>query len=142
MGHVYADARVFARWSTKLRFLVDTGATYTIVAPLVARQIGATPLPRRFRVSLADGSVRNLKACTMGIETCGRTAPMTALLLPGGESLLGVETLEALGLRVNPRSRKLEPSRAQAALLVGARLHRPLRTLPRRHASRSHAAPA
>jgi len=136
MGHVYVDARVFARRSVTLRFLVDTGATYTIVAPSVAQQTGATPLPKRFRVSLADGTVRNLKACTMGIETCGRTAPMTALLLPGGEPLLGMETLEALGLRVNPTSRKLEPSRAQAALLVSVRLHGPLRVVSRRRAQR------
>ncbi len=132
MGHVYANARVFARRSVTLRFLVDTGATYTIVAPSVAQQVGATPLPKRFRVSLADGTVRNLKACTLGIQTCGRTAPMTALLLPGGDApLLGMETLEALGLRVNPTSRKLEPSRAHAALLVSVRL-RPLRRSRRR----------
>ncbi len=131
MGHVYTEARVFARRSVTLRFLVDTGATYTIVAPSVAQQIGTTPLPKRFRVSLADGTERNLKACTMGIETCGRTAPMTALLLAGSEALLGMETLEALGLRVNPSSRKLEPSRAQAALLVSARLTPPRRSRKR-----------
>jgi clan AA aspartic protease len=121
MGHVYADARIFVRRSAAVRFLVDTGATYTIVPPSITRRVGASPLPRKFRVSLADGSSRNLKACTMGIELQGRTAPMTALVLPGGGPLLGVETLEALGLRVNPTSRKLEPSRAQAALLVGVR---------------------
>jgi len=58
----------------------------------------------------------------MGIELCKRTGPMTALLLRGGTPLLGVETLEALGLRVNPSTRRLEPTRAQAALLVGVRL--------------------
>ena len=104
-----------------MRFLVDTGATYTIVPPSVTREVGAITLQRKFRVSLADGSVRNLKACTMGIELAGRTAPMTALVLTRGEPLLGVETLEALGLRVNPTARKLEPTRAQAALLMGAR---------------------
>ena len=121
MGHVYVDARVFARRRATATFLVDTGAT-TIVTPALARRVGAASLPVKFRVSLADGSKRSLKACTMGIEVCGRRGPMTALLLPGGEPLLGVETLEALGLRVNPSTRTLEPSRAQAALLVGVRL--------------------
>src|SRR5438876_8653970 len=79
MGHVYADARVFARRSVTTRFLVDTGATYTIVPPQLAREVGATVLPRRFRVALADGTERSLQACTMGVELCGRTAPMTAL---------------------------------------------------------------
>jgi predicted aspartyl protease len=121
VGHVYVDAEVFARRRTKVRFLVDTGATYTILPTTVARTAGATPLPTRFGVSLADGSRRNLRACTMGIEIAGRTAPMTAFLLPRGEPLLGVETLEALGLRVNPVSRRLEPTRARTALLVGVR---------------------
>jgi len=123
MGHVYVEARVFARSSARVRFLVDSGATYTIVPPSIARQVGATPLGKQFPVSLADGTKRNLKACTMGIVLQRRTAPMTALLLPGGEPLLGVETLEALGFSINPTSKKLEPTRAQAGLLVGVRLH-------------------
>jgi len=121
MGHVYADARVFARRSVTTRFLVATGATYTIVPPQLAREVGATVLPRRFRVALADGTERSLQACTMGVELCGRTAPMTALLSKAGEPLLGIETLEALGLRVNPERRTLEPTRGQAVLLVGIR---------------------
>jgi len=121
MGHVYVDARIFARRPATARFLVDTGATHTIVPPSLARRIGATTLPGDFAVTLADGTTRRLKACSVGIEVCDRTGPTTALLLPGGEPLLGVETLEALGLRVNPSARRLEPTRAQTALLVGVR---------------------
>jgi len=121
MGHVYVEARVFARRRALARFLVDTGATYSIVPPTLARKIGATSIPAKFDVSLADGSKRSLRACTMGIELLRRTAPMTALLLPGGEPLLGVEALEALGLRVNPSKHRLEPTRGQAALLVSVR---------------------
>lgn len=121
MGHVYVEARIFARRHATTRFLVDTGATHTIVPPSLVRQIGAATLPGRFAVTLADGTRRRLKACSMGIEVCDRTAPTIALVLPRGDPLLGVETLEALGLRVNPSSRRLEPTRAQAALLVGVR---------------------
>ena len=46
---------------------------------------------------------------------------MTVLLVPKGEPLLGVETLEALGLKIDPMSGKLEPSRAHAVLMVGVR---------------------
>ena len=49
----------------------------------------------------------------------GREGPTTALLLPGSDPLLGVETLEALGLTVNPRRRRLEPTRPHTALLYG-----------------------
>ena len=55
MGYVYADARVFARRSVQVRFLVDTGATYTILAPSVAQRIGAIPLSNRFRASRGCG---------------------------------------------------------------------------------------
>jgi len=137
VGHVYADARVFARRSVTTRFRVDTGATYTIVPPQLAREVGATVLPRRFRVALADGTERSLQACTMGVELCGRTAPMTALFSKAGEPLLGIETLEALGLRVNPERRTLEPTRGQAVLLVGIRLPAPRSSYAARPALRT-----
>jgi clan AA aspartic protease len=121
VGHVYVEARVFARRSAVVRFLVDTGATYSIVPPALARKVGAIPAPATFHVTLADGSKRSLKACTLGIELFRREIPMTALLLSGAEPLLGVEALEALGFRVNPSKRTLEPTRAQAALLVSVR---------------------
>jgi clan AA aspartic protease len=119
---IYVEARVFARRSAAVRFLVDTGATYSIVPPALARKVGATPSPALFHVTLADGSKRSLRACTMGIELLRREIPMTALLLSGAEPLLGVEAIEALGFRVNPSKRTLEPTRAQATLLVSVRL--------------------
>ena len=125
MGHVYVQARVSARRGASVRLLVDTGATYTIVPPQLVRRVGASLLPRRFAVSLANGTSRRLYACSIGIRVGGRAGPTTALILPGGEPLLDVETLEALGLRVNPERRRLEPSRRRAALLVGLRLRRP-----------------
>jgi len=141
VGHVSVDARVFARRSARVRFLVDTGATYTIVPSALVRSVGASVLPAKFQVALADGSRRRLNACTMGIKLCGRTAPMTALLVPQGEPLLGVETLEALGLRVNPSTRALEPTRAQATLLVGVRLPLPRAASGGRRAPRTRTAP-
>jgi aspartyl protease family protein len=133
VGHVYAEARVFWRRSKTVRFLVDTGATYAIVPPSLARAVGVPPARTTFTVKLADGATHRLRACTMGIELCGREAPMTALLLPKAEPLLGVETLEGLGLRVNPSSGKLEPTRAHGVLAVGVRpaTHR-RRASPRR----------
>jgi clan AA aspartic protease len=121
MGHVIVTAKVSARRTATARFLVDTGATHTIVPPALARKIGAPTLPQSFEVTLADGTRRRLKACSLGVTVARRTGPTIALLLSGSEPLLGVETLEALGLKVNPQKRRLEPSRAEAALLVGVR---------------------
>ena len=83
--------------------------------------MGAPALPQKFVVSLADGTRRRLRVCSVGVTVAGRTGPTTALLMPGAEPLLGVETLEVLGLKVNPDKGRLEPTRAHAALLVGAR---------------------
>ncbi len=121
VGHIVVRARLSARRSPTVDFLVDTGATHSIVPPALARKVGAPTLPQRFEVSLADGRRRRLKACSMSVSVGGRTGPTIALLLPGSDPLLGVETLEALGLKVNPERRRLEPSRAQTALLVGVR---------------------
>src|SRR5437867_3097507 len=121
MGHVYAKGQIEARRRVAVEFLVDTGATHTIISPGLAREIGAPILPQKFTVVLADGRRRRLQACSLGITVAGRSGPTTALLLPGGEPLLGVEALEALGLKVDPHRRRLEPSRAAGALLVGVR---------------------
>jgi clan AA aspartic protease len=107
-----------------VRFLVDTGATYTVISPTLARQLGATPSSKSFVISLADGRTRRARACTLGVKIAGREAPMTALLISGSEPLLGVEALEALGFKVDPKRGKLEPTRLRAVMLVGVRPRR------------------
>ena len=51
----------------------------------------------------------------------GREAPATILIGAVEEPILGVETLEALGLAVDPSSGTLKPSRAYAVRLGGIR---------------------
>ena len=121
MAHVVVKARVSARRSATAEFLVDTGATYSIVPPALAREVGAPTLPQKFVVSLAHGTKRRLKACSVGVTISGRSGPTIALILAGAEPILGVETLEVLGLKVNPDKGRLEPMRAQTALLVSVR---------------------
>jgi len=121
MAHVFVKGRVSARRSVTAEFLVDTGATYSIVPPGLAREVGAPMLPQKFVVSLADGTKRRLRACSIGVTIAGRSGPTIALVLPGSEPLLGVETLEVLGLKVNPDKGRLEATRARTALLVGVR---------------------
>ena len=41
-----------------------------------------------------------------------REAPATVLIMDCEKSLLGVETLESLGLKVNPETEKLVPTRS------------------------------
>jgi aspartyl protease family protein len=122
MGLVTVRAKISAKRKARVDFLVDTGATYTVIPPGLAKSIGAAPSTEKFRVTLADGRSMRLGACLVGIELAGRRGPTTALVLEGAEPLLGAETLEALGLRVDPGKRRVEPSRSRAAVLVGVRL--------------------
>lgn len=125
MGHVVANAELSARRSAKVRLLVDTGPTFTVIPSSLARRLRATPLPRRFRVELADGSVGSLRACSIGVRIARRFGPTIALVVgEKAEPLLGAETLETLGLKVDPSTGKLEPSRAKATLLAGVRTRR------------------
>jgi len=121
MGHVHVDAVVSGRRSARVRFLVDTGATYTVLPPALARRLGVTASSRMYDISLADGRTRKARACTLGLRIGRRSVPMTVILIPHAEPLLGVEALEALGLKVDPKRGTLEPTRARALMLVGAR---------------------
>jgi aspartyl protease family protein len=121
MGHVYVEARISGRRQARVRFLVDTGATHTIIPPALVRRVGAPQLTERFAVELADGTSRRLRACALGVRLGGRSGPTTALVLPGGQPLLGAETLETLGLKVDPTRGRIERTRAAGALLVSVR---------------------
>jgi predicted aspartyl protease len=121
MGHGYVDVRFSARRSAIVRCLVDTGATYTVVTPELAQKVGAPIFPQRFSVTVADGRLRRLPACSVGVRVHGRSGPTTALILPKTPPLLGIETLESLGLKVDPTKARVEATRSQCAMLVGAR---------------------
>jgi len=72
-------------------------------------------------VGLADGRRVRLKADVAIIQIDGREAPATVLVGDVDEPILGVETLEALGLVVDPRKKRLSPSRPYAVRLGGYR---------------------
>jgi clan AA aspartic protease len=122
MGHVFVDAQLSWKRSARVRVLVDTGATHSVLPSDLADRLGVVRSPRPIRVELAGGSHRSMRVGTVLVRLLGREAGDTALIArPGAEAVLGVEALEALGLTVDPRSRKLKPSRARAVLLVSTR---------------------
>lgn len=89
------------------KFLVDSGATYTVVPEDILKKLGIKPQGKE-EFSLADGrhiarEVGNALYEFQGIE---RAAPV--LFGEKGDSLLlGAFTLEALGLTLDPFKRKL-----------------------------------
>ena len=94
-----------------LRFLVDSGATYTLLPNDVWRALELSP-KRSVRFTLADGTTieRQVSECHVSLPQGEGHTPVI-LGEPGDEALLGVVTLEILGLVLNPFTRALQPMR-------------------------------
>ncbi|MBI2305449.1 MAG: clan AA aspartic protease [Chloroflexi bacterium] len=112
MGHGYEEVTLAWVRERKVNILVDTGSTYIVLPPEMAQELGTPPPPRKHSVRLADGREAEVEVGTVTVKVDGREAPATAVLLPGAEPLLGVEALEALGLKVDPTTGRLEATRS------------------------------
>ena len=113
MGITYVEGIVLgaSSQSATVRFLVDSGATYTLLPNDAWQKIGLTP-KRTLGFTLADGSIveRPVSECHITLPQ-GEAHTPVILGSPGDEALLGVVTLEILGLVLNPFSRELQPMR-------------------------------
>ncbi len=96
---------------TTVRFLVDTGATYTLVPAEACRLLELEP-KRTVAFTLADGTAieRRISECHISLPQGEGHTPVI-IGEPGDEALLGVVTLEILGLVLNPFTRTLQPMR-------------------------------
>ena len=113
MGHTYVMVYVEgARVGENVRMMVDTGATYIVLPPDLGERLGIVKFPRKIKTLLADKRVVECEFGTALIKIEDREAPATVILLDCPEPLLGVEALEALGLKVNPETGQLEPTRS------------------------------
>jgi clan AA aspartic protease len=94
-----------------VKFLVDSGATYSLLPKTVWQTIGLTP-KRKQSFSLADGTmVERAVSEAFVILPQGESHSPVILGEEGDEALLGVVTLENLGLVFNPFDRTLHPMR-------------------------------
>jgi len=111
MGHTYADlhlTNLFGKQQVQVRALVDTGATFMCVPEDVALQLGfdLSEVSQQV-VTLADGhQLKVPKIAPVEIAFQNRTYVTEAVVL-GNEALMGVLPLEAMDLRVDPRSQQL-----------------------------------
>jgi len=98
-----------------VRFLVDSGATYTLVPAGESRLLELQP-KRTVAFSLADGTTieRRVSECHLSLPQGEGHTPVI-VGEPGDEALLGVITLEELGLVLNPFTRELQPMRMMLA---------------------------
>lgn len=99
----------------RVRFLIDTGAVYTVLPAHVWRALKLHPL-RTVEFTLADGTTisRGVSECRFDLAGSSATSPVV-LGEPNDGPLLGAVTLETLGLMVNPLSRELVPMRLMLA---------------------------
>jgi len=97
--------------------LVDTGATYSWIPRAILAELGVR---RRFRrpFTMADGRETERDMATVYVRIDGREHPTPVIFGDDGTTpLLGVVTLEELGLGVDPVNRRLIPVPGMLAAL-------------------------
>jgi len=92
-----------------LDLLADTGAIYTAIPASLLEKIDLKPTSTR-RFKLANGRVERYATGEAYVEVAGEGATSIVAFLPEGSTpLLGVTTLELLGLQVDPTTGQLKP---------------------------------
>jgi len=112
MGLVYVDGVVkHGGKGVRVGFLADSGATYTVVTKSVWEELGLKPMGEAEFV-LADGTVIKRAISEALLELPGYGERHTPVVLGESEdkNLLGVATLEILGLVLDPLKRELKPA--------------------------------
>jgi clan AA aspartic protease len=95
----------------ELDFLIDTGATCSVVPASVLEALGIARLERQ-DFTLADGTRQAYDIGEAFFELGARGRTSQVVFAPEGVTpLLGAFTLESLGLMVNPVTRELLPMR-------------------------------
>src|SRR2546428_4444964 len=112
MGHVYQRVKLAAVNEEDLNILVDTGATLSLIPPALADRPGIARFPRKQVIVLAAGRRIEADAGVVMVEIGDRKAVSTVVIADCDEPLLGVETLETLGLAVDPTTGSLTPTRS------------------------------
>jgi clan AA aspartic protease len=93
----------------RLRMLVDSGAAYSVVDTATLQKLGIVPTGER-RFILADGTeiTRRIGVATFSFR--GEHGGSTVIFGESGDVLiLGVVTLEELGLILDPMRREIRP---------------------------------
>jgi len=111
MGITYLEGTVVGPGGAQasVKFLVDSGATYTVLPLVVWQAIGLAPR-RSIELRLADGTAieRKVSECQIRLPQGEGHTPVI-LGEQNDQALLGVVTLEVLGFILNPLTRELQP---------------------------------
>jgi len=112
MGYVKVRAKVSnveRGRSKEIELIADTGAIYTAIPEDILKDLGIVARGKR-RFKTASGELKELPVGEAYIEIAGeRVTSIVAFLPRGATPLLGVTTLELLGLQVDPITGELKP---------------------------------
>lgn len=115
MGLTYAKIAIEKPFggkdSVELDLLVDTGAMFSVVPASVLEKLGILPI-KKMEFELADGSTIEREVGEARFRFDGRSA--TSPVVFGNESdsgILGVVSMETLGLEVDPLRKILRPTK-------------------------------
>jgi clan AA aspartic protease len=113
MGLTYIQASIAnparPRRSARLKFLVDSGALYSVVPAAVLRRLGIKPGKSKSFI-LADGTEVKRSLGQALFRLNGEEAASPVIFGAAGDSVLfGSVSLEALGLMLDPLKRELRP---------------------------------
>jgi predicted aspartyl protease len=117
MGITYIDGKVVGPTGKQeeIRFLVDSGATFSLIPQVIWQTIELVP-KKKMVFTFADGSSveRDISECYI-ILPQGEAHTPVILGEADDEALLGIVTLEILGLILNPFKRILQPMKMMLA---------------------------
>lgn len=113
MGHLHTDTIVRgSKAAVELKdVLIDTGATYTVLPEEVLEEVGAWGPLSEVEVESGNGEKVKAKAYAVAIKIEEVEAPAISITFKGVQTVIGVETLDSVGLRLDPTTGRLEFTR-------------------------------
>ncbi len=108
MGHVFVKARFRGKDVLELReALIDTSASFTVM-PLDIAEKYFIETPFTVNLKLGDGRLVEARVFIAECEIEGRRGPVRILAFKDAIPVIGVDTLETLGLKVDPVTERIE----------------------------------
>ena len=112
MGITFLKVRVInpqqPKKSEECEFLVDSGAVYSVVPQNILKKLGIKPTSSEEFI-LANGAVVKKSLANAYFEYKGKIRAAPVVFGDKGVFLLGVTTIEALGMILDPIRRQLKP---------------------------------
>jgi len=106
--YVFVKARFRGKDVLELReALIDTGASFTVM-PLDIAEKYFIETPFTVNLKLGDGRLVEARVFIAECEIEGRRGPVRILAFKDAILVIGVDTLETLGLKVNPETGRIE----------------------------------